>query len=53
MWSSPKSLVPQPDLCVIASTPSMFGNSFCTSRNLSFTNWLTLAEQLTPEMIAT
>ncbi len=25
----------------------------CTSRNLSFTNWLTLAEQFTPEMIAT
>ena len=37
----------------MASTPSMFGKSFWTSRNLSFTNWLTLAEQFTPEMIAT
>jgi len=53
MWSSPKSLVPQPDLWVMASTPSMFAYSRDTSRNLSFTNWLTLAEQFTPEMMAT
>ena len=53
MWSSPRSLVPQPDLWVIARTPSMFGKSRWTSRNRSFTNSLTLAEQLTPEMMAT
>ena len=37
----------------MASTPSTFGKSRCTSRNFSFTNWLTLAEQFTPEMMAT
>jgi hypothetical protein len=46
-------LVPQPDLGVIASTPSTFGKSFRTSRNFSRTNWQTLAEQLTVEITAT
>ena len=48
-----RSWVAEPELWVIAITPSTLGNSRWTSRNLSFTNWETLAEQLTPEMIAT